>query len=192
MGSRANVRSFDAIRRFRAAVVEAETDLVSVLGALRQEVIRTLEWLDHDRPAHWQQQSRVCSDKLAEARTQLARRQMITVAGHRPECIEEKNELHRAKQRLEHAYEMIRVVRQWSIKAHRKADEYTGQIGRLEQMLLVDIPNMKSLLDRILNALDAYADGDRRPATHSSADVVADTTETAAEDSTTTSQERPS
>ncbi|MGE3314066.1 MAG: hypothetical protein AB7O26_03040 [Planctomycetaceae bacterium] len=158
MSARANVRSFDAIRRFRGAVVAAESDLVAVLGMLRQELLRTLEWLDHDRPAHWQHQARLCSDKLAAARTHLARRQMITVAGHRPECIEEKKELRLAKQRLEHAQEMIRVVRQWSIKAHRKADEYSCQIGRLEQALLVDIPAMRSLLDRILTALDAYAD----------------------------------
>lgn len=162
MSSRANVRSFDAIRRFRAAVVEAETDLVSILGMLKQELVRTLEWIDHDRPTYWQQQSRLCSDKLAQARTHLARRQMITVAGHRPECIEEKKELRNAKQRLEHAYQMIQTVRQWSIKAHRQADEYNCQIGRLEQALLVDMPAMRSTLDRILNALDAYADAEQR------------------------------
>lgn len=172
MSTRANVHSFDAIRRFRGAVVEAETDLVSVLGMLRQELLRTLEWLDHDRPAHWQNQARLCSDRLAAARTQLARRQMITVAGHRPECIDEKKELRLAKQRLEHAHEMIRTVRQWSIKAHRKADEYSCQIGRLEQALLVDIPAMRSLLDRILNALDAYADSERRQTSADDASAI--------------------
>jgi hypothetical protein len=161
MGTRANVRSFDAIRLFRAAVIEAEADLVSVLGQLRQEILRTLEWLDHDRPAHWQHQSRLCSDKLAQARTELARRQMITVAGHRPECIEEKKALRRAKENLEHANQMIQTVRQWSIKAHHKSDEYSCQIGRLEQALLVDIPAMRSLLDRILASLEAYADSER-------------------------------
>ena len=155
-GSRANVRSLEALRLFRPVVIQFETELRNVFGALHREVDRTLEWLDHDCPRHWRQQVRKSFDDLAKARSELARKQMITVAGHRPECIDEKNALRDARRRLEQAQKMIHTVSSWSIKAHRAADEYNGQIGRIEQDLSQSIPQLCAVLDRIIAALHSY------------------------------------
>jgi hypothetical protein len=161
MSPRANVRSLDAVRHFRPAVIRFEDDVAAALTGLRTELNRTLQWLDHDAPAHWQQQIRNGFDQVAEARTQLSRRQMMTVADHRSECIDEKKALARAKQQLEFAQEKLRLCRQWSIKAHRAADEYSSRIGRAEQTMAQGLPRVLSILERIVLALEQYTASER-------------------------------
>jgi exonuclease VII large subunit len=161
MSPRANVRSLDAIREFRPSVRRFEDDVMSALSMLRTELNRTLQWLDHDCPAYWQQQIRNGYDNVNEARTTLSRKSMMTVAGHRSDCIDEKKALAKAKQNLEFAQQKLQLCRQWSIKAHRAADEYTARIGRAEQSLGQGIPRLMALLERMVLALESYASVER-------------------------------
>jgi hypothetical protein len=165
MSPRANVRSLDAVREFRPAVVRFEDDVMAALTGLRTELNRTMQWLDHDCPAYWQQQIRNGFDTVAEARTQLSRKSMMTVAGHRSDCIDEKKALARAKTQLEFSQEKLRVCRQWSIKAHRAADEYNSRIGRAEQTLAQGLPRLMAILERIMLALESYT-AVERPSRH--------------------------
>src|ERR1700722_752622 len=134
---------------------------MSALTMLRTELNRTLQWLDHDCPAYWQQQIRNGFDNVAEARTTLTRKSMMTVAGHRSDCIDEKKALAKAKQNLEFAQQKLQLCRQWSIKAHRAADEYTARIGRAEQSIGHGIPKMLALLEKMVLALESYASVER-------------------------------
>jgi hypothetical protein len=163
MTTGANVRSLDALRRLRPALVRIEGDLAVALAGLRQELTRGLTWLDHDCPSNWQREVRTGFDRIAQARTELNRKQMITVAGHKADCIEEQKALRRAKERLELAQEKLRICRQWSIKVHRQGDEYKSRIGRVEQSLAHRIPMLLANLDRMVTALEAYASSERRP-----------------------------
>ncbi len=95
-------------------------------------------------------------DHVNEARTQLSRKQMMTVGGRHPDCIEEKKALTRAKQQLEMAQEKLKLCRQWSIKAHRAADEYSSRIGRAEQAIAQGLPRIMAILERIVLALESY------------------------------------
>ncbi len=161
MSPRANVRSLDAIREFRPSVRRFEDDVMSALSMLRTELNRTLQWLDHDCPAYWQQQIRNGYDNVNEARTTLSRKSMMTVAGHRSDCIDEKKALAKAKLNLEFADSKLKLCKQWSIKAHRAADEYTARIGRAEQSLGQGIPKMLALLEKMVLALESYASVER-------------------------------
>jgi hypothetical protein len=172
---RANVRSLDSVSRFRPKISQFEEDLGSALTSLRQEISRTLQWIDHDCPAYWQNQVRMGFDRVAEARTTLTRKQMITVAGHRSECIDEKKALAKAKQHLELAQEKVQACRQWSIKAHHAADEYTARVGRVEQSVGKGLPRIKMMLDRMIAALESYAQVQRGAANDLNATVEFET-----------------
>ena len=161
MSPRANVRSLDAIRHFRPAVIRFEDDVAAALTGLRTELNRTLQWLDHDAPAYWQQQIRNGFDQVAEARTQLSRRQMVTVAGHRSDCIDEKKALCARQTAARVRAGKLRLCRQWSIKAHRAADEYSSRIGRAEQTMAQGLPRVLSILERIVLALEQYTATER-------------------------------
>jgi hypothetical protein len=172
---RANVRSLDSVQRFRPKVSQFEEDLGAALTSLRVEISRTLQWIDHDCPAYWQNQVRTGFDKVAEARTQLTRKSMITVAGHRSDCIDEKKALAKAKQNLELAQEKVQACRQWSIKAHHAADEYTARVGRVEQHVGKSIPRIKMMLERMIAALEDYASATRGATSDLNATVEVDT-----------------
>jgi hypothetical protein len=180
MSPRANVRSLDAIREFRPSVRRFEDDVMSALTMLRTELNRTLQWLDHDCPAYWQQQIRNGFDNVAEARTTLTRKSMMTVAGHRSDCIDEKKALAKAKQNLEFAQQKLQLCRQWSIKAHRAADEYTARIGRAEQSIGHGIPKMLALLEKMVLALESYASVERASRDDFSSSATATLPETSA------------
>jgi hypothetical protein len=172
---RANVRSLDSVQRFRPKVAQFEEDLGAALTSLRVEINRTLQWIDHDCPAYWQNQVRQGFDRVAEARTQLMRKQMITIAKHRSEAIDEKKALAKAKQNLELAQQKVQACRQWSIKAHHAADEYTARVGRVEQNVGKGLPRIKMMLDRMVAALEDYAQVTRGAVQDLNATIEVDT-----------------
>jgi hypothetical protein len=156
MPQSANVRSLEAIRRFRAALIKFQEEGAATLASLRQELDRTVEWIDHDRPRFWQLQVRKCSDNVDTARSQLSRARMRTIGGHHPSCVEEQIALRRAKQALEVARQKGENVRRWKIKLHQDIEEYRGRIGLFEQCLYRDVPRMLALLEGMLGALEGY------------------------------------
>jgi hypothetical protein len=172
---RANVRSLESVQRFRPKIYQFEEDLEAALTSLRVEVKRTLQWIDHDCPSYWSNQVRLGFDRVAEARTTLMRKQMITVAGHRSEAIDEKKALAKAKQNLELAQQKVQACRQWSIKAHHAADEYTARVGRVEQSVGRGLPRIKMMLDRMIAALEDYAQVARGAVSDLNASVEIDT-----------------
>jgi hypothetical protein len=188
MSPRANVRSLESIQRFRPKVSQFEEDLGAALTTLRQEINRMLQWLDHDCPAYWQNQVRTGFDRVAEARTTLMRKQMITVAGHRSECIDEKKALAKAKQGLEIAQDKVQACRQWSIKAHRAADEYTARVGRVEQHVGKSLPRIKVMLDRMIAALESYASVARGATSELNATIEIDTAGTVEQEPAATTE----
>jgi len=157
MSHSANVRSLEAIRQFRVAVLAFAEEATAAVEMLRQQSHRALEWIDHDRPSFWRSETRRCFDDVAAARSHLAKRQQISVGGRRPACIEEKNVLQRSKRRLDAAVAMNTTVRQWSVKIHRAADVYATRIARLDRIVAHDVPQLVALLERIITTLEAYA-----------------------------------
>jgi hypothetical protein len=152
----ANVRSVSSIEDFRGSLGRFQEEAAGTISSLRQEVNRFLDYIEHDRPAFWRQEMRKAFDEVAKARSELNRKQIVTVAGHKAECIEEKQALERAKRRLEMAQQKIEICRQWNTKAHDAADEYNASLGRLDQYLGNEVPKMFALLERILVTLEAY------------------------------------
>lgn len=157
MSESANVRSLEAVREFRPAMLSFAEDARAALESLRTEVHRTVEWIDHDRPAYWKEETRKSSDAVSEARSALSKKQVIGAGSDRQYDHDEKIALARAKKRFETAMEKQKAVRQWGIKTHRATDEYMTKLSRLEHMLNNDAPRAIGLLERMILALEAYA-----------------------------------
>jgi len=153
----ANVQSVEAVRDFRGSLLRFGEQGTGCLELLHAQLNRMIDWLDHDRPAYWQQQTRRGFDQVAEARQSLQRCQMRTVGDHRPACIEEKQALSRAKLRLEYCQQKIEAVRRCQRVVEEEANQFRGRCGELDGLLQRDLPRMTGLLDRILVSLEAYA-----------------------------------
>jgi len=133
---------------------------------MQMQLHRTMDWVEHERPAYWTKQIQAGFEKVSQARTQLSTCQMRTVAGRRPACIEEKQAYERAKQRLQHCQEMVGRVKQWAIKLTHETDEYRGRTASLAHCVENDLPRMISLIERTATALERYADIAGGPADH--------------------------
>lgn len=154
----ANVRSLDTLRDVRAALARFEERASIAVGGLRMEIQRMLEWLEQDRPAYWRQQVRDTHDEIASARIALENCRRRSAAGHRPTCIDEQRALERAKRKLQYAQEKVETVRRWSFRVRQAADEYRGRSASFERSLEHDVPKMLALLERMIAAVEDYAD----------------------------------
>jgi len=156
MSQSANVTSLDALRKFRQALLRFSEEASDALVGLQMEVLRALEWLEHDRPHFWKAQIRRCYDQVAQARAELERAKTKEVAGHKPSCYEEKKALELAKKRLEYAQQKLEAVKRWTVLVRDEINEYRGRLGPLERCLETDIPRIVALLEKQIAALEAY------------------------------------
>lgn len=156
MSDPAKVTSVEAISKFYAAVRVFQDDAQGALLALDQQVAKTLAYYDYDLPHYWKGQVRKCYDEVSRARTAYETCRMRTVAGRRPLCHEEKEALALAERRVEFAQHQVEVAAKWSNRLHRVIDEFRAQSGRFQQILENDVEKTAMLLERTLNALDAY------------------------------------
>jgi hypothetical protein len=161
--STANVRSIEAVRDFRIAMIIFHQNVLDALMTMQEQVYSALQWIENDRPRHWHQQELKAFDQISEARIALeGARMRKSMDDYRPSLIEEKQALKDAKDRLTYCQEKMRIVKAMSLKVRHEADEFRGRMSQLERLLETDIPKMIALLERMLTALEAYAEVDTR------------------------------
>lgn len=157
MGTSARVTSVEAVQRFRQALVFFTDEISGALFSLRSEILRTQEWIEHECPHYWRDQTRVAFDAIASARSNLETAQMRgKVAGHHPSCYDEQVALRKAKQRLQYAQDQIEVARRWGNKFRHEAEEYKGCLGKLQHLLDNDLILLQTKLDGMIGSLEAY------------------------------------
>ena len=157
MSESANVTSIPAMFEFRAALVQFHESARVSLDSMRFEVMRALDWLQHDRGPYWMQKVREGFDDVAQARIQLENCRRRVVAGNKPACIEEQIELRNSRIRLQTAQEKVGIVRRWVGQLTQASEEFRGRIGQLGVSVENDVPEMIMLLDRMLASLEAYS-----------------------------------
>jgi len=157
MAGEAQVRSIVAIRDMQGALRLFRDDASSSLDMMLMELQRATDWIEHDRPAHWEMQTRKAFELVAATRTALTTCQTRTVAGRRPSCIEEKQAYDAAKRRLQHCQEQKENVRRWTIKVRHEIDEFRSRISALRRRLDGELPKSSLYLDRMASALESYA-----------------------------------
>jgi len=161
--STANVRSIEAVRDFRIALLIFQQNVTDALMSMQEQVYSALDWMENDRPRHWHQQELKAFDEISAARIALeSARMRKSMDDHRPSLIEEKQALKDAKDRLTFCQEKMRIVKTMCVKVRHETDEFRGRMSQLERLLETDLPGMIALLERMLTALESYADIDTR------------------------------
>jgi len=156
MSSSAQVRSTDAIEALRASLLKFQQRVQNAVDVLDGELHRASNWIEHDRPAYWKQQTHAAEDAVHAAKIELERCLMMTVAGERPTCREQKAALDAAKIRRAYCQEKCDAVRRWQRDLRHEQFEYEGRIGQLRRATEVDVPKAAALLQTILRRLDEY------------------------------------
>ncbi|MBS0265394.1 MAG: hypothetical protein JSS02_25895 [Planctomycetes bacterium] len=158
MSTSAQVKSIDAVVAFRGSLRMFQDQAARALLSLDEQAQGALQWLEHDAPAYWRNQIRVCYDEVGRARAALETCKMKKVGDYRPACIEEQEALRQAQRRLREAEEKLEVVRRWRQRVVDELDEYRGRVSRFRETVEAGLPRSLALLDRTINALDAYLD----------------------------------
>jgi hypothetical protein len=158
MDRSANVTSIDAIRALRSAFRAFEANSREAVTLLTLEVRKALDWLENDRTRYWPEQVRKASECVAQARNDLERCQLTYGSEDSPSCYEQKKALERAKRRLRLCEDKVKRVKYWVRTVRGEMDEFEGQMARINNCLDADVPRAVALLERMLRALERYAE----------------------------------
>jgi len=151
----ANVRSIEAVREFRAGVVQFQDDSQIVLNTIRQQLLRAQQWLEQECPQYWRMEIQKGFTRVAEARGRLDACRRRRLGDFKPSCFEEQEAFRREQRKLE--------IARWANQFRQEFDEFQGRSGQLESCLLNDMPKLIALLDRISQTLEAYAEMTKAP-----------------------------
>jgi hypothetical protein len=153
----ANVTSIDALRFFRTALLAFEHNARDAVTLLGLEVRKAIDWLEQDRARYWPEQQRKAAEAVVQARNELERRQLTYGSEEPPSCIEQKKALERAKRRLRLCEEKIKAVKRWIRAVRAEMNEFEGPMARMNECLDTDLPRAVAALERMLAALEKYA-----------------------------------
>lgn len=155
MSEAARVTSVDAVKEWKDAVCVFHDEATDALGAIEMEIRRAFDWLDQQM-RYWQVQVRKREELVLQAKNELTRKKMLPIVGKNPDTTEQEKNLKKAQRRLEEAEHYLEKARKLMPVLRRAVEEYEGPGRQLSNFLEADMGNAIALLDRKLNALDAY------------------------------------
>lgn len=154
---RADVRSIDAIDRFRASLVEFIDGGRNALTEAECDIEKTIGWLERERSPHWARQIRKRQELVSRAKSELYRKQTQSSAkDSRPSVIDEKRALRRAIERFEEAQRRKLATKRWIRSLQRELALYKGNVSSLSATLDRDLPHAVGLLKKMTENLDLY------------------------------------
>jgi hypothetical protein len=156
LSSQADVRSIEALKEFRAALAMYAEEAQGALGAVKMEARRTVQWLQHDRKAYWQEQIKRRREQVASARSEVARRKLAKTPEHTPAFSEQKELLRVAEAALREAEAKVALIKKWEPALQQAILELHASIRRIGDLAGTDIPRASFLLGRLVDALEAY------------------------------------
>ena len=156
MSDSANVRSVEAIQRFRVVLANFAEDARTALGSSEMEVRRTRDWLARDQYSYWQGQVKRRNEALAIARTELFRRRLSQSNSDAISDTEQKENLKHAQMRVREAEDMVERIKKWVPVLEHAIAEYHATSQPLGDRLTGSLVNSLSLLDRMVATLDSY------------------------------------
>jgi hypothetical protein len=156
MSGPAKVYTSEAIEAVRIAILSFIDHVGDALTELAAEMRRTQEWLEHDRPGYWKNQTRIGMDQVHEAQQALHRCLMFPVADERPSCYEERAALKKAQARLAYCEQKSERVRHWQQTLRHELFEYEGRISQLVKLVEIDAPQAIGVLNKIMRHLEEY------------------------------------
>src|SRR5581483_10779840 len=145
MSQGANVRSIEALSRYKNNLVAFAEDARVMVNGVDMEVRRTRNWLERDQLAHWKAQIKRRDQEVQQARTELHRRKLSQMNSDVITDTEQKEALRLAQRRLAEAEEMVEKTKRWIPVLDHAIAEYRSQSQPLGDHLAGGFENTLSL-----------------------------------------------
>jgi hypothetical protein len=153
MAGQAQITSVEAIAAFRADLVVYLAQMKPVLDEVTSEVLHTRSWLQDDRRRFWQQELRMRSRRLEDARQELFNASISQMG-------DAKSFQQMAVQRAQHELRVVEdklvVIKKWERELDNRSAPLVKQMEQLHGFLGVEMAKAVAYLDQALKALDAY------------------------------------
>ncbi len=153
-----DVRSIDAIRALRGAVLELGHDWDLALQQIRFSMHRVEEQFTTVLPAYWKSQSRVAEQTLAEAINNHSRQQGISSDGNAPALSEARHRVQVAKNRLSECEDKRRKAAKLAIQIELACQELAGPIAEVVDHSSNTLPTAADFLAKQIGFLDQYTE----------------------------------
>ena len=157
MSQQANVTQIDAIKHFRAVLVQYQAALRDACELLMHEGTRGIDWVETDRSSFWPSEVRRTDEALLAAKNALEQCVIRAVGDDRPSCIDEKKAVDRLKNRLEKSRGKVKETQSWKGKIHREGDDFHTRMVQVNDHADSELPKAIAALDRMIEALEQYA-----------------------------------
>jgi predicted nucleic acid-binding Zn-ribbon protein len=155
MDHAANIRTFEALKEFKAALQKYEEETRAALTSARSNMQRAVTRLQSDRLSHWKREQQIWTRKLAEAKVDLNRVQ-LEKRDMQASAVIERKRVAKAKQNLDDAERRIQRVRYWATVLERERMIAQGQCQQIERTLENEIPRLYARIERMLDELEQY------------------------------------
>jgi|SRR5438093_1379163 len=154
MAERAHVSSVEAIETFRAELLAYVAKARPILEDACDELVRTREWIEHDRRVYWQNQFRRRSRVLEDAQAALFSAKLSNLREARTA---EQMAVLKAKRSLTEAEDKLRLIRKWSREFDDLVQPLLKELDHLRTLLARDLPRGAIYLAAAIKRIDAYA-----------------------------------
>ena len=155
MAQAANVRSLEALREFRVALIKFIDKAKRAVSTSDSEVMRTQMWLDSHQPAHWKRELRKSEERLNQAKSELFRATISQPDNPRGPT-DQVRLVNRRKAEIEHAKLKYEKTKRWSRMFERSTNEYRGSISPLSSALDGTAHKAVVLIERSIATLESY------------------------------------
>ena len=151
MSETARVKSVDALRDFREALLTFIDDARNALTSVDMENRRITDWVNNTQKFYWINEVKRRREKANEIRGELHRRKLS--GGGETEA---KEAVRIANSKLREAEEKVEIVRKAAPVLQHAIDEYLGQARPLGDMLTGDMEKALAKLENMATALERY------------------------------------
>jgi hypothetical protein len=155
MAGTANITSVDAITAFRAQLIVYLGKARPLLEELAGEIIRTRQWLENDKRLQWEQQFRLRTRKLEEARAELFNARLSKL---QEATALQTMAVQRAERAVREVESKLSALRKWIRNLEPATAPLVKQAEQLQTYLATEMPRAVAHLDEIIRALEHYAD----------------------------------
>jgi hypothetical protein len=153
MPEQAQVTSVEAIEAFRAALVVYLAQMRPALDEITGEVVRTRAWLQDDRRRYWQQEYRLRSRRLEDAKQELF---TATLSKLGEATSFQQMAVQKAQRAMREVEDKMVVLKKWDHELDNLSAPLVKQMEQLHGFLSVEMDKAVAYLDQALRALDAY------------------------------------
>jgi len=155
MSQSASVASLEALKEFKTDLVTFGVDVQQALAAAETGIRRFLDELEQQQKL-WQAEIRKRQEELSRARAELARQKWGHRDGKGPGITEAEMAVKKAEHWLRESEEKLVTTRRWLTLLPREIGEYQGIARRLSGFAEADLKRGVALLERRIDALEAY------------------------------------